>query len=379
MTDAAYRAQPLRAGRAPGRAAARRPETLADRPVRRVPAAPGRAGRRADRAQAAQRLADFYQARADRTAARAAARLPARQAMRRAMPDGTARPMPTMAGRRTAAAGPRQPTTSADPVKRARRYARQQARDRLRRSRSALRMNAALTTPTPFVERLVHFWANHFAVSADKLHVIGLAGPFEFEAIRPHVLGRFRDMLFAVERHPAMLLYLDQAQSVGPNSMLAQAGARRSAGREPQGRAERESRARDHGAAHAGRAHRLYAGRRHRIRARDDRLDRRRAWARRRRAVAGERARRAISCSPTALHEPGDAHDHGQDAMREGGVRAGVGGARRSGGPSGHRAPYRDQAGAPFRRRRSAARAGRAAGGGVPARRAATCRRSTAR
>ena len=89
------------------------------------------------------------------------------------------------------------------------------------------RMEAAMRTPAPFVERLVHFWANHFAVSADKLTVVGLAGTMEFDAIRPHVLGRFADMLMAVERHPAMLLYLDQAQSVGPNSPLGQQVANR--------------------------------------------------------------------------------------------------------------------------------------------------------
>ena len=81
------------------------------------------------------------------------------------------------------------------------------------------RINSALQTSTPFVERLVHFWSNHFAVSVDKLLVIGLAGGFEADAIRPHVLGRFEDMLLAVVRHPAMLLYLDQATSIGPNSM----------------------------------------------------------------------------------------------------------------------------------------------------------------
>jgi uncharacterized protein (DUF1800 family) len=84
------------------------------------------------------------------------------------------------------------------------------------------RMSAALTTGAPFVERLVHFWANHFAVSADKLPVIGLAGLLEFEAIRPHVLGKFSDMLLAVEQHPAMLIYLDQAQSIGPDSPAGQ-------------------------------------------------------------------------------------------------------------------------------------------------------------
>jgi uncharacterized protein (DUF1800 family) len=88
------------------------------------------------------------------------------------------------------------------------------------------RTNAALVAPAPFVERMVHFWANHFAVSADKLTVIGMAGLLEFEAIRPHVLGKFGDMLVAVERHPAMLLYLDQAQSIGPNSRLGQRAAR---------------------------------------------------------------------------------------------------------------------------------------------------------
>lgn len=89
------------------------------------------------------------------------------------------------------------------------------------------RSTAALASTTPFVERLVHFWSNHFAVSVDKVAVIGLAGSFEFEAIRPHVLGKFGDMLMAVERHPAMLLYLDQAQSIGPDSPLGLLAARR--------------------------------------------------------------------------------------------------------------------------------------------------------
>jgi uncharacterized protein (DUF1800 family) len=83
---------------------------------------------------------------------------------------------------------------------------------------NSARLDAALTTPSPFIERLVHFWANHFAVSIDKLPVIGLAGLLEFEAIRPNVLGKFSDMLLAVEQHPAMLVYLDQAQSLGPDS-----------------------------------------------------------------------------------------------------------------------------------------------------------------
>lgn len=70
-----------------------------------------------------------------------------------------------------------------------------------------------------FVERLVHFWANHFAVAVrGNTTVLALAGSYLREAIRPYVLGRFGDMLLAVARHPAMLSYLNNAMSIGPNS-----------------------------------------------------------------------------------------------------------------------------------------------------------------
>lgn len=88
------------------------------------------------------------------------------------------------------------------------------------------RLSSALQTAAPFPERLVHFWANHFAVSADKLTVVPLVGNHEFAAIRPHVMGRFADLLAAAVLHPAMLLYLDQAQSIGPGSPLAQRAGR---------------------------------------------------------------------------------------------------------------------------------------------------------
>ena len=89
------------------------------------------------------------------------------------------------------------------------------------------RARSAITTPADFLERLVHFWSNHFAVSVDKIAVLGLAGAMEREAIRPHVLGNFADMLLAVEQHPAMLLYLDNHLSIGPDSQAARiAGAR---------------------------------------------------------------------------------------------------------------------------------------------------------
>ncbi len=92
---------------------------------------------------------------------------------------------------------------------------------------AAARTWAAIETGQPFREHLVHFWANHFTVSATKPQVIALAGAFEREAIRPHVTGRFTDMLLAAVRHPAMLMYLDNLRSVGPNSRL---GRRRGLG-----------------------------------------------------------------------------------------------------------------------------------------------------
>jgi len=89
------------------------------------------------------------------------------------------------------------------------------------------RFRESVTTDRPFVERLTHFWANHFAVSADKSVVPALAGSYEREAIRPYVLGNFNDMLLATERHPAMLLYLDNQMSMGPDSRAARGIARR--------------------------------------------------------------------------------------------------------------------------------------------------------
>jgi uncharacterized protein (DUF1800 family) len=79
-----------------------------------------------------------------------------------------------------------------------------------------------------FAERLVMFWTNHFSIEADNGGIVRtLAGPFEREAIRPHILGSFEDLLFAATRHPAMLTYLNNATSVGPAS---RAGQRREAG-----------------------------------------------------------------------------------------------------------------------------------------------------
>jgi uncharacterized protein (DUF1800 family) len=78
------------------------------------------------------------------------------------------------------------------------------------------RFDAAIGAEFGFVERLVWFWSNHFCISLDDTV---MAGAYEREAIRPHVLGRFVDLLQAAEGHPAMLLYLTNTFSMGPNSV----------------------------------------------------------------------------------------------------------------------------------------------------------------
>jgi uncharacterized protein (DUF1800 family) len=92
------------------------------------------------------------------------------------------------------------------------------------------RFSHAVTTDRPFLERITQFWSNHFAVSIDKIAVLGIAGAMEREAIRPHVSGSFTRLLMAVEKHPAMLLYLDNQTSIGPNSRAARFMARRGKG-----------------------------------------------------------------------------------------------------------------------------------------------------
>jgi uncharacterized protein (DUF1800 family) len=87
------------------------------------------------------------------------------------------------------------------------------------RAEALARIQRATFADCGFVERLVVFWSNHFCISANKGGLARIwAGSFEREAIRPHVLGRFADMLKAVEQHPAMLFFLDNQQSLGPDS-----------------------------------------------------------------------------------------------------------------------------------------------------------------
>jgi uncharacterized protein (DUF1800 family) len=108
--------------------------------------------------------------------------------------------------------------------------ARQEARRALVRI-AASEHRAALTrrvsTDRPFAERLVAFWSNHLCISATaKIQVAPFAGSYEREVIRPHVFGRFEDMVLASARHPAMLFYLDNWQSIGPNSFAAKRAVR---------------------------------------------------------------------------------------------------------------------------------------------------------
>jgi uncharacterized protein (DUF1800 family) len=108
---------------------------------------------------------------------------------------------------------------------------RREARQRLTQIAQA-EMRAALgervTSERPFVERLVAFWSNHLCVSVGaKVQVAPLAGSYERDVIRPHVLGRFEDMVMASAKHPAMLVYLDNFQSIGPSSQGARAGQQR--------------------------------------------------------------------------------------------------------------------------------------------------------
>ena len=207
---------------------------------------------------------------------------------------------------------------------------------RLSSRRHSRAFDQASTTDAAFLERLVMFWSNHFCVSANKGPVRGIAGAYEREAIRPYVLGRFADMLLAVEQHPAMLIYLDNAQSIGPNS---RAGAQSRPG------PEREPGARDPGIAHAGRRRRLHA--------------RRTSPTSRAFSPAGRSA-----TSPTPLSEPGKfffapaRHEPGDRTVLgkrypDRGQSSGRGGAARSGGPPGHGAPHRPQARAALRGGRS--------------------------
>jgi uncharacterized protein (DUF1800 family) len=89
------------------------------------------------------------------------------------------------------------------------------------------RLRTATLSERPFNERLALFWANHFTVSGAKAAVRGMVGAYEREAIRPNIGGSFEQLLKASVTHAAMLRYLDNDRSAGPNSQVVKRLARR--------------------------------------------------------------------------------------------------------------------------------------------------------
>lgn len=122
------------------------------------------------------------------------------------------------------------PADAVDPEAQARREARRAARRDITQDTAQeflARADLGATTDQGFAERWALFWSNALTVSATRFDSGAFVGQYEREAVRPHVFGRFEDLVLAAEQHPAMLFYLDQARSVGPGSM---AGQRRNAG-----------------------------------------------------------------------------------------------------------------------------------------------------
>ena len=160
------------------------------------------------------------------------------------------------------------------------------------------KMDRAIYSERQLYEQMVDFWFNHFNVFAGKGVDRWLLTSYERDAIRPHAMGKFRDLLEATAKSPAMLFYLDNWQSVDPRGLGAAAtaaapcakpiardsaglsarramppGANANAGQEAGARLERKLRPRVDGAAHAGRGRRIYAAGRDRSGARVHRLD----------------------------------------------------------------------------------------------------------
>src|SRR5256886_1689389 len=100
-----------------------------------------------------------------------------------------------------------------DDEKKAAQQAYQQELTRLGREAGAGMLLRALYSPDQLREQMPWFWMNHFNVFQFKANLGALVADYEERAIRPHALGRFRDLLGATARHPAMLIYLDNAQN----------------------------------------------------------------------------------------------------------------------------------------------------------------------
>jgi len=90
------------------------------------------------------------------------------------------------------------------------------------RTEATARLSTAVTTQRPFRERWTRFWSNHLCVSASKKSILPTVGAFEREVVRRHDTGRFSELVRASTRHPAMLTYLDNQRSIGPDSPYGQ-------------------------------------------------------------------------------------------------------------------------------------------------------------
>src|SRR5207244_1314335 len=108
--------------------------------------------------------------------------------------------------------GPLREVGGVKPTPEAQQARRQHSRTILEQARAA-RLWRALYSPRQLQEVMVDFWYNHFNVFAGKGLDRLWIGAYEAEAIRPHALGKFRDLLGATAHHPAMLGYLDNAQN----------------------------------------------------------------------------------------------------------------------------------------------------------------------
>jgi uncharacterized protein (DUF1800 family) len=108
--------------------------------------------------------------------------------------------------------------------------------ENFRRKELEARVKKHLRADIGFVERLVLFWSNHFNMSVRKSNAVrGTIGHLERTVIRKHVLGNFSNMLLGVMQHPAMISFLDNDDSVGPNSKYGRdrgAGFNENLGRE---------------------------------------------------------------------------------------------------------------------------------------------------
>ena len=89
----------------------------------------------------------------------------------------------------------------------------QAAMNDMARQAAAASILRALYSPDQVLERMTWFWFNHFNIHQYKADLRVLVGDYERSAIRGHALGRFRDLLMATLRHPAMMRYLDNADN----------------------------------------------------------------------------------------------------------------------------------------------------------------------